>query len=151
MRWPRAFTLIEVVMIVSVMGLFGSMTAPRLWRAAEYLRYRASINEVASLVRISRHRAVVQQAPVELRVDAARERFQLVGLDARMVQTERVERTVWLPKGLEVADAPSALTIPPSGDVPAAQFLITAPAYHRSFRLITRRAGSVEIHEESSL
>ena len=147
----RGFGLIEVVVIISVVGLFGSFTVPRVWRAAEYWRYRAAIDEVASLVRTSRHHAIAQRAPVELRVDAARGMFQLIDLDARMVQTERVERTVWLPAGLEIAEAPVLLTVPPSGDVPAASILILAPAYHRNFRLVTHRTGPVEIHEEPSL
>jgi len=147
----RGFGLIEVVVIVSIVGLLGSFTAPRVWRAAEYWRYRAAVDEVVSLVRMLRHRAIVQREPVELRVDAARGMFQLVDLGARMVRTERVERTVWLPAGLEIADAPALLTVSSSGDVPAASILIMAPAYHRSFRLVTHRTGPVEIHEEPSL
>ena len=147
----RGFGLIEVVVIVGVVGLLGSFTVPRVWRAAEYWRYRAAVDAVVSLVRTLRHHAIVQREPVELRVDAARGMFQLVDLDARMVRTERVERTVWLPAGLEIADAPASLTVSPSGDVPAASILIMAPAYHLNFRLVTHRTGLVELHEEPSL
>lgn len=148
---PHGFSVIELVVITGLVGLLGSFTVPRVWRAAEYLRYRSAVDAVASLVRVSRHHALMQREPVELRVDAARGMFALVEFDARTIRTERVERTVWLPAGLEVADAPTTLRIPPSGDVPTADIVISAPAYHRNFRIITHRTGSVELHEEPLL
>ena len=53
--------------------------------------------------------------------------------------------------GMDVIEAPAALTIPLHRDQPSAAIVIAAPAHDRLFRLTMTPSGFVQLHEEQTL
>ena len=64
---------------------------------------------------------------------------------------EMVERTMWLPEGLHMSQAPAVLTSLPSGEVSVGSIIVTAPAYQREFRVTIDGPGKVRCDEDSTL
>lgn len=147
----RAFSLIEVVVVVGLVGLVGSIAIPRARRATEFLCYRAVMQDIASTVRLMHARAVNSRQRFTLRIDTAAERLQLVVAGERSPSGgESVERTIWLPRGLDITQAPEQLTVHPTGEMLPAVIVVEAPAFQRTFRLLTSPSGAVQLHEEPS-
>lgn len=150
----RGVTQTEWIVVTSslvVVTWLGASAHRQLWNATEFLRYRSTVQELTTTVRSMRAHAIAQRRVVELRIDASRGCFRLASIQERPDPYEMVERTIWLPAGLEINDAPRVLTVPPSGRLPAVSIVIAAPSYHRLFRLTTDENGRVQLDEESAL
>ena len=149
-RQKRAFSLIEVVVIVGLAGLVGSIAIPRVKRATEFFCYRAVMQDLASTVRLMHARAVNGHQRFTMRIDVAAERLQLVVAGRSPLEGESVERTIWLPRGLDITQAPEQLTVLPTGEMLPSVIVVEAPAFQRTFRLRTSPLGAVQLHEEPS-
>jgi hypothetical protein len=117
----------------------------------ELVRYRAIMRELALTLHAMPSRARVVGDTILLRVDAPRGLFQFSTLRTTPRYYETVERTIWLPEGLQVIESPAALTVLPTGPLSAASILVAAPAHDRLFRLLTTTQGAVQLHEEPTL
>src|SRR3989338_5976346 len=149
----RAFTLVETVILIasiSLVSLIGAGAHRWMWSHAELWGYRLTMQDVASSVRQMRYRALHAKRTVALRIDAATRRLQFVTVDAPPVEQESVVRTIWLPPGLAIMQAPVLLTASPSGAMPRTSIVIEAPAFQREFQLRTSPSGTVHLHEEPS-
>ena len=148
----RAFTLVESAVLLAsliVVSVIGSSIHRWMWSQAELMRYRAAMQDVTDAVRAVQFQASDRHRRLELRVDASQRCLQVVEVQrtwGRLIET--VRRTVWLPKGLEIADAPTVLGSPSDG---RASIVVLAPAYNRMFQLTTSRSGGVQLHEEQTL
>jgi len=150
-RQQRAFSLIDIVVIVGLAGLVGTIVGPRVKRATEFLCYRAVMQDIASTVRLMHARALNGQQRFTMRIDAVAERLQLVVVGGRPPsERESVERTIWLPRGLDITQAPEQLTVRPTGEMLPSVIVVEAPAFQRTFRLLTSPSGAVQLHEEPS-
>ena len=150
----RVLSLVEVaVLIVSavIISALGSSAHRWLWTQAELLRYRSTMQELSTTVRAMRSRALGQRCTEQLRIDPLRGMLQLTAIRESPTAYETVERTFWLPKGLQISDAPSAVTALPTGRLSSGSILVAAPSYNRLFRLTTNEDGLVQLHEESTL
>ena len=149
----RAFTLFETVILVASIGLvslIGAKAHRWMWAQAELWGYRMTMQEVASTVRQMRFRAVNARRTFTMRIDAAARRLQLMAVGASPLTPESVERTIWLPKGLDIMQAPDYLTASPSGVMPPFSIIVEAPAFQREFQLQASPSGAVHLHEEPS-
>lgn len=146
----RAFSLIEVVVVVGLVGLVGSIAIPRVKRATEFLCYRAVMQDIAGTVRLMHTRAINSRQRFTMRIDLAAERLQLVVGERSHSESESVVRTIWLPRGLDITQAPEQLTARPSGEMLPSVIVVEAPAFQRTFRLLTGPSGAVQLHEEPS-
>ena len=109
--------------------------------------YRTALYDLASTVRAIRTRARNQRQPFELHVDQARRSITISSLSRGSMDYMALERTIWLPKGLEISEAPLWITAQSSGGLTPASLVFVAPAFQRLFRLITTIHGTVELHE----
>ena len=141
-RMRRAFSIAEVVVAIGLLGLLGSLGLQRQ-APATFLQYRSTMTDVAGTLRTMRLVAMHAQRTYVVRLDPSLRRIQVVWL--RPGAGEQVVRTIWLPDGLAIREAPAQLLITPTA-VEAASILIDAPAYERAFRLHTGEA--VDLHEE---
>ena len=141
-RMRRAFSIAEVVVAVGLLSLLGSLGLHRQ-APATFLQYRSAMTDVAGTLRTMRLVAMHAQRTYAVRVDPALRRIQVVWL--RPGAGEQVVRTIWLPDGLAIREAPAQLLITPTA-VEAVSILIDAPAYERAFRLHT--GDVVDLHEE---
>lgn len=118
---------------------------------AERLRHRLTMEDLTTLVRAMRALAVAKGRPLQLRIDASRGAFRMTSVQAGATAYELVERTVWLPKSLEISDAPETVTALPTGQLSAACIIVSAPTQQKRFRLMTSEQGTVQLSEESTL
>jgi len=149
----RSFTLFETVILVASLGLvslIGARAHRWLWSQAELWRYRMSVQEVATTVQSMRLRAVNARRTLTMRIDASARRLQLLAVDADPLMQESVERTIWLPAGLEILQAPDHVTASPAGVLSPVSIVIEAPAFQREFQLQANPSGVVHLHEEPS-
>lgn len=149
----RAFTLTETVILVASLwlaSLIGAKAHRWMWGQAELWGYRLTMQEVASTVRQMRYRAVNAKRTFTIRIDAEARRLQLIAVDPAPLTQESVERTIWLPPGLDIRQAPDQLTASPSGAIPLTSIILEAPAFQREFQLQTSPYGAVHLHEEPS-
>jgi hypothetical protein len=149
----RAFTMMETVILVASLGLVSLIGAKaHRWMScqAELWSYRLTMQEVASTVRQMRFRAVNARRTFMMRIDADARRLQLVAVDTVPVMRESVVRTIWLPKGLDIMQAPEELSASPNGAIPPFSIIVEAPAFQREFQLRTSPSGTVRLHEEPS-
>ena len=150
-----AFSLLDSIGFIAgvVVATWVGAAAHRwMWTEAQLLNYRSTMQALATTVRATQFRAHAQDRTFELRVDASSRRFQLITVMQQPGGSiERVERTIWLPEGLQISEAPEALRALPTGRLSSASIVVLAPAYNRLFRLRTSETEGVELHEEPSL
>jgi len=144
---------VEKTILVSVMGLVVCLAMSSHQPEPEWVGYRSTMRELAHMVRTMRNRALARQRTVQLRVDASRGAFQLTSIQDESQAYETLERTLWLPQGLEVSEAPAELTALPSGQLLLpAPIIVDAPSYSRLFRLTAdEKTGAVQLHEEPAM
>ena len=146
----RAIALAALLVLAWLSGVSVHRT---LQREAELSRYRSVIQGLTSTVRAMRSQAAAKRCPIQLSIDASHGAFQLVAIrrGSHHRSYETVERTLWLPEGLQISDGPSTLTALPNGRLSPATIVVTAPAYQRLFRLTTQTSGVVQLDEEPTL
>ena len=140
-------------MVGTLLGLAGLGIHRAIQKDAELARYRAAAQELASTVRAMRAQAAAKRRTVQLSIDALHGTFQVVSIrrGSSRRSFETLERTFWLPDGLQVSEGPATLTALPNGHLASATIVIVAPAYQRLFRLTTRESGVVQLDEEPTL
>ena len=119
-----------------------------LHRASELQRFRVSLHYLSETIRSIRPRATATRRSMVLRADPAHRVFQVSALQAGRRAYEMVEKTVWLPEGLEIVEAPASLTVLPAQRLTRTTIVIAAPAYNCFFRLTLTPEGAVQLDEE---
>lgn len=143
-----AILLGSVLLITSV----GALAHRWMWRQAELVRYRCATQELARIVSVLQQGTAPRHRTYELRVDAPRGRFQLVAVhQTPSGEIATVERTLWLPEGLQISEAPTVMSPLPTGKLPEASVTLTAPSFQRVFRVTSSHNGRVRCDEEPIL
>ena len=150
-RFKRAFGLIELIVLVSIMGWVTSFSAFHAYTTSQWADYRMTMQEVTGLLRTMPSHAWAQQHPVSLHIDQTHHAFRIAVKHPAPQEYEVVERTIWLPEGLRISEAPAAITALPAGSLSIGDIVIIAPAYSRLFRVTTTARGVVQLDEESIL
>ena len=149
----RAVTLVETLILIASIGfvsLVGAKAHRWMWAQAELWGYRMTMEDVASTVRHMRYRAVNAKRTFAIRIDAAARRLQLIAMDTSGLVQESVVRTMWLPPGLDILQAPEQLTASPTGAMSQGPIIINAPTFQREFQLQMSPSGAVSLHEKPS-
>jgi hypothetical protein len=150
-RNPWTAWLVEVGVALLIAGWLGFHLIPQLRARMELLDYRSTMHDLTGMVQAMPSRARAQHRVLQLHVDASQGAFHLAATQGTTTSYDTIERTLWLPKGLEVSEAPVLLTALPSGRLSATSIVVVAPVYHRLFRLTTTEQGLVHLHEEPTL
>ena len=150
-HFKRAFGLIELIVLVSVMGWMTSFSAFHAYTTTQWADYRITMQEVAGLLRAMPSHAWAHQHPVSLHIDQTRHAFRFAVKHSAPQDYDVIERTIWLPEGLRISEAPAAITALPTGALSTGDIVIIAPAYSRLFRVTTTARGVVQLDEESIL
>ena len=143
--------MLEVSLALSIAAWLGFIVLPQLSGQMALMDYRSTMQDLTGMVQAMPSRAVAQQRVMQLQVDAPHGAFHLAVTQGKPTSYETVVRSFWLPKGLEISEAPTSITALPSGGFPAVCIVITAPLYNRLFRLTTTAQGLVYLHEEPTL
>jgi prepilin-type N-terminal cleavage/methylation domain-containing protein len=67
-RDQRAFTLIELILVLAMMGLIAGLTTPFLLATLERIKGQSSVRELVSSFRYARSQAITQKIPFEFHV-----------------------------------------------------------------------------------
>ena len=131
----RAFRAVSAAMLVVLAGPVGASTYGWLQQEAEFLQCRSTMQELSLIVRTLPAKASAKRRPMQLRLDAQRGTVQVASLYGGAQPYDAIERTLWLPRGLEILEVPETLTITPSAGLVPASFLLSAPSHNTLFRL----------------
>ena len=145
---PWALWMVQVSVALALSVWLAVIILPQLRQSMEWASYRTTVQELSDTMRAMRSRAVTQGQGFQLRIDASRGALYVASLRGGAHPYDRIERTIWLPEGLRISEAPGAVTVSPTGRMSPATLVIAAPAYQRSFRLTTDAQGLVYLHEE---
>lgn len=118
--------------------------------AIELLRYRATLQELSDAIHTMHWRALSQRWIVELRVNESRSGFQVVAIEGTP-RMEIIERTMWLPEGLQLLDAPDRFTVDSTGRLPRLSLVLRAASHNLLFRVTVTQEGFVQVREEPTL
>lgn len=80
LRCKTGYTLLEMAIAVSIMGLFSVMAAPSLHRTIQDLRFRRSAEEVVGILKTIRAEAVTRQRSMHVALNPVAQQF-YVGWD----------------------------------------------------------------------
>ena len=143
----------RVLAVAVLLGVCGLGIYRATQREAELTRYRSTMQELSSTLRAMRAQAAARRRTIQLSLDPSHGAFQLSSVRAGQHRSsyETVERTLWLPDGLQIIDGPPSLAALPNGRLSAATIVVAAPAYQRLFRITTRESGAVRLDEEPTL
>ena len=150
----RALSAIEMVILLAAalgVGWLGARLHRQLWHAAQLYEYRSTMRTLEYTMQGMRAQAMAKRRTVQLRVNASLGAFELSTLEESPSPYEILDRTIWLPQGLEISEAPQVLKAFPSGRFSSGMIVVGAPSYNRLFRLITQESGVVRLDEESTL
>ena len=150
----RGLSRIESAILLAsllIIARIGASTHRWMWEETELAHYRATMQELTRTVRAMHSHALAGRRTIQLHIDTSRGVFQLISVQDKPAPYEIIERTIWLPEGLQVREAPEALTALPTGRMSPTAIIIDAPSHNRLFRLTTTEAGLVQLNEESTL
>jgi prepilin-type N-terminal cleavage/methylation domain-containing protein len=125
----RGFTLLEVLVVLFVIALVVSLTAPTISRSTEMIRARAEVAGFSALLRFAREQAITLREPQSVVVDPAEHRMALVAADGEVRRTRLLP-----PKWTIEANPPTHLsvTFEPEGSSSGGEFRIaTSGAIYR--------------------
>lgn len=151
----RAFRAVSAAMMVVLAGPVGASTyqwlQEGLQEETELTHCRSTMQELSFMVRHLPARAAIARRPVQLLLDADRGMVQVAAVyEGRPQPYDAVLRTMWLPKGLQVLEAPEQITVAPNEMLASTLFLLAAPSHNTVFRL-TLRDGIVRLDEQPLL
>jgi hypothetical protein len=147
--WPEtALRPVVAVAILLGVGAVGSSVQRQLWEAAQLATYRSSMRELCEVIRTMRWQTTSGRRTLELHSAPERRSFQLVAVDGR---GRSVQRTIWLPEGLEILESTQRVVARPGGRLTPGAIVVSIPSHHRLFRLTITGRGFVECHEEQVL
>lgn len=104
----RGFTLLELIVTLSIVALIVGLAVPTIGRSTEAIRVRAEVAGFSALLRHARERAIVTRRPQAVVIDANAHRVSVLagGPDGEVRETRA------LPERLRVeATPPPALTV----------------------------------------
>lgn len=131
LRSPRGFTLLELVVTLSVVALAVGLVVPTIARSTDAVRARADAAGFAALLRHARERAIVTRVPQAVVVDPAARR---ISVRAGGPEGD-VRETRTLPEHVSVeAEPPPALVVrfEPQGGGSGGDFrLVSGRIVHR--------------------
>lgn len=82
MRCPKAFTLLEILFVVLIMGLLLGITLPRMSGTFGAAKLKTAARDLTGMLRYARNTAVLRELPCEIRFDLDEGLYQLVLMDA---------------------------------------------------------------------
>lgn len=118
MRRSRAgITLIEMLLVLSIVSLLAGVGYPSMSRGIDSLRMRTATDSVAAFLNGAMARVERLQQPVEISFATGGRRLEMRGVQPRVVDT------LQLPEGVSVAD----FVVVPPGAEPGLRFLVLEP------------------------
>jgi general secretion pathway protein H len=91
-QWEAGFTLVEMLVVVTIIALIASVALPMLGRPSEKLRLRAIADGLIAALRLTREAAIVRNVETVLTIDVDRRTLQSVVVPLRRFAPEVVAK-----------------------------------------------------------
>jgi general secretion pathway protein H len=91
-RWEAGFTLVEMLVVVTIIALIASVALPVLGRPSDKLRLRAIADGMIAALRLTREAAIVRNIETVLMIDADKHSLQSVVVPPRRFAPEVVAK-----------------------------------------------------------
>lgn len=106
----RGFTLLELVVVVTIMGVAFSLVLPALGRGLRQWRLQGAVREIVTLMKFTRNQAVSRRVPLQVILDRSRHVYWLDNADTPVLSDphqaeEKGIRLSALPAGLRFGEA----------------------------------------------
>lgn len=82
-RSSRGFTLLELLVVLTIAAAATAFAVPNLGRAIEAMQFRSATREILSALRYARNRAVTHGRPTQFHLDVERRYYEVEGKDGR--------------------------------------------------------------------
>jgi general secretion pathway protein H len=123
-RNSAGFSLVEMLVVLTILSLVISLAGPVLRRPQDSLRLEAAARTLASMMRLSRARAIARNADVVLMVDAGRRIFESSAVAAIQIDPEiAIELTFAAPE--QRGHAAGAIRFFPDGTSSGGELVLT--------------------------
>ena len=123
----KAFTLIELLLVIIILGVIAGITVPNFSQAYSGFLVKKSVDDLSYLMRYAQSRAVIQSKTVRLCCDAAEKRFWLEDQDSESTESGgersfqkiagRFGRTFSLPADVELTCPQEHVRFLPDGAI----------------------------------
>ncbi len=100
-------TLVEILVILSIIGLILGTGIPAMVRYSEQVRLKAATRQLVGLVSFARHQAISTRQAHAVYVDRVRHEVTVVNLSSGQAQDERVRLPSSVGVDVEVGGAPA--------------------------------------------
>jgi len=81
-RGSQGFTLLELVMVVTIGLILGAMTIPAIMSTVNYFKFRSAVSSVTGALQTARYQAIFQCCPSQVVFNAATFTYQISGQTA---------------------------------------------------------------------
>lgn len=99
-RYRKAFTIVELLVVVSIISIFTLMSAPLIIKFSENIRIRTAAREVCTVMRTARRLAITRRQDVSVTVNFSNDRV-------TSYETSDPSKWKWhnVSEGVELADS----------------------------------------------
>ncbi|MBY0352947.1 prepilin-type N-terminal cleavage/methylation domain-containing protein [Candidatus Babeliales bacterium] len=95
MKKPYAFTLIEMLVVIVLIGIIATMTIPRLMRRSPSTEWPNIVDEMNNLVSFARQEAICTQRVHRLRIKAGKETPTFVVVEDERTDPENPQKKIY--------------------------------------------------------
>lgn len=134
------FTLLELVVVLVIAGLFFSLGAPRVSALYDTMQYREAVRELVSAAKNARRQAFASGQPMDLLIDTDTNRYALTS-HAQDIDKESFEQ---LPEVLEIRVIYAA-EVSPSPGLAAIRFYPTGGSSGGEIAVVRSTGAGVQL------
>jgi general secretion pathway protein H len=128
MRSQRGFTLLEIIITLTVITLVMAVAYPSLSRGTTTLSLRTTGRDILSILRYAREKAVTEQAGIRVLLDQDKQSVMLINDADNSTRTyslpEKVKIQTVVVDGVEVDGGVSTVRFMPNGSSSAVEILV---------------------------
>jgi type II secretion system protein H len=124
MKHNAGVTLMEMLVVMTLIGLLASVATPSVTAGMETVKLRNSAERLAATLRLARERAVRTRHYFQVTVDPQTRRVELRDLEGDYVRDWEIPVAVNADCGLRNAECPNTFVFPPDGSVPGTRLVL---------------------------
>ncbi len=151
MRYKRAFTLLELILVVAITLSLVALSTPLFRRTYEGLALSSASKNIAYMARFCREKAVFERRGYRLVIDADKKLCRILAEDEEdnsfKPLRQRWGKPFRIPSGVEIESEKKELSFSPSGRADSAVIYLSNKVKDRIIVSIEENSGRVRIYD----